>query len=395
MVVRDWFFRTLAAMIIYCVPHCAHCAQLVKFGPTLCGAGQLYLDGKCVAADRGRCPSGYYVANIDGVTYSAPTLQNNCLNAYNTVTMPDTMHPIYGGILVNFGPTLCGAGQIMQNGQCVEMDRGRCPAGYYTSNIDSVTYSAPTLQNNCLNTYNRVTMPEMFHPMYNGILVKFGPKLCGPGYDMVNGTCTARTQGRCPNGYMMYPVSSNTFSAQTLDLNCMNSYNTFEVPDILQMMYNGILVNFGPELCGAGMRMSDGACVPLERGECPENYYDATVDAETLMKTNMGKCDTNYSAYGLSANCGAATDAALCAILCDAPAVYTGVGTCATPCELGARRLNTSNGILVPLYSERQSTPTLNVLFPDGGMCYGNLVSGAARGSINMNYNNTIYHTTD
>jgi len=301
----------------------------------------------------------------------------------------------HGAELVTFGPQLCGPGMIRTNGECVDIERGKCPVGYYLTNIDAATYDAPSIRNNCMNSYNKVTMPDEFYAIYNGVLVKFGPKFCGADSFMESGECVKRTQGRCPDNYYKVPVNQATFSAMSVaGKQCMNSYDEFELIDIIHLEYNGVLVNFGAKLCGPGMRMMDDTCVALSRGECPSNYYDISVDDTTLEKTNMGKCENGYTSYAFSNNCASGAGGDICAVLCDAGLNYTGLGTCATACEHGATMIKTSVGLRVPLYSTPQSSPSINIGLADG-VCYGNLMPGTSPGAINIKHENTTYHSTD
>lgn len=298
----------------------------------------------------------------------------------------------FGADLVNFGPELCGDGDYRINGECVAKPQGRCQAGYYIANIDDNTYSSLTTRGYCMNSYNKVELPDGFSPIYNGIVVTFGPKLCGDGYYMVDGKCESRVQGNCPTDFYKVPINQGTFSAYSVaGQSCMNSYAEYEISDDFHMLYNGILVNFGPELCGEGMRMSDGGCVSVSRNDCPDNYYDILASEETIRKNNDAKCANGYSPYDLMVNCTTNTSEPLCAVLCNGDMAYTGVGTCATPC---GHVIKTSTGLTIPLYSQSQITPSLNVKLDDG-ICFVNMVSGTQKGAINVSYGGSVYHLTD
>ncbi len=298
--------------------------------------------------------------------------------------------------LVNFGPAFCEPDMLRIDGECVARERGRCNAGYYVANIADTTYSAISLRMRCMNTYNEVDLPDFFDPIYNGVLVDFGPTFCGENQIMVDGKCERRTQGRCPDDFYQTPIAQNTFAAMTVGGEmCMNTYAMYEMPDFFSAIYNGVLVDFGPTFCGAGMRYIDGGCVPASRGDCPTGFYDVTADDATLVKTTDGACEKGYSLYGMGINCASRPgDASMCAILCDDGTLYTGFGTCAAGCT-GARAIRTSTGVTIPLYAERQSSPTLNVETSGGAVCYGNMMPGVDKGAINIKYNDTTYHLTD
>lgn len=319
----------------------------------------------------------------------------------------------YGAELVKFGAKLCGPGQQLSNGNCVEKEQGVCPAGYFQTVIESTTFAGLQLRVQCGNVYSKYEMPSELYPIYNGVLVKFGPTLCAGDEQVSNGACVPKRKGICPDGYYRTVIGQNTFSAQSIsDQQCMNAYTEYQAPDYIELIYNGILVNFGPTLCGAGKFLSNGACVPRERGDCPTNFYDVTGDMYNSSKTEEGEtiitkinvllptnqdgtCKSGYSNYGLSQNCVEGINAPLCAVLCDSGLWYTGVGTCAEPCDGGVTHLRTSTGLSVPVYATQQITPSLRVLTSGGDMCYINALPGESDGTLNIQRADQIYHVTD
>lgn len=64
------------------------------------------------------------------------------------------------------------------------------------------------------------------------------------------------------------------------------------------------------------------------------------------------------------------------------------------PCELGISKLVLSTGAAFRLYAEKYTEPSLVVGYNDG-KCYGKLEAGKATGTINVNYNGTVYHLVD
>ncbi|MBO5739948.1 MAG: hypothetical protein J6R52_02690 [Alphaproteobacteria bacterium] len=64
------------------------------------------------------------------------------------------------------------------------------------------------------------------------------------------------------------------------------------------------------------------------------------------------------------------------------------------PCELGISYFKTSTGLSFSLYAEKYTEPSLVVGYNDG-KCYGKLEAGKATGTINFNYNGTVYHLVD
>lgn len=319
----------------------------------------------------------------------------------------------YGAEIVKFGPMLCGPNQQFSNGACVDVDRGICPAGYFQTVIESTTFAGLQLRAQCMNTYSKYQMPSELYPIYNGVLVKFGPTLCKANTQSSNGVCVQKRKSICPDGFYRTVVGQNTFSSLSVsDQQCMNAYTEYEAPDYIELIYNGILVNFGPQLCGVGKFLSNGTCVARAKGDCPTNFYDVTGDMYNTTKTEEGEtvvtkinvllptnqdgtCSSGYSTYGLSWNCVEGINTPLCAVLCDTGLLYTGVGTCAVPCDGGVTRLHTSTGLSLPVYATRQVTPSLRILTPGGDMCYVNALPGESAGTLNIQQNGQIYHVTD
>ena len=66
-------------------------------------------------------------------------------------------------------------------------------------------------------------------------------------------------------------------------------------------------------------------------------------------------------------------------------------GVCSQLCGLGFTTLRTGSGLVIPLYSEKLSSPAIHIGY-NGGMCYGILESGSGDG-INLEYGGQTYHT--
>ncbi len=63
-------------------------------------------------------------------------------------------------------------------------------------------------------------------------------------------------------------------------------------------------------------------------------------------------------------------------------------------CEIGVGTIKTSTGLSFALYAEKYTEPSLVVGY-NGGKCYGKLEAGNAAGTLNFNYNGTLYHLVD
>lgn len=302
----------------------------------------------------------------------------------------------HAATVVRFGARLCEANQQLSNGECIDRAQNECPSGYYKTVIASATYSSMTLTNQCMNAYDKRILPDGLHAIYSGVLVKYGATLCGADEQFTAGACQPKLPGRCPEGSYKTVIGQATFSSPSAELQeCMNSYNSYDLPEFLTPIYNGVLVAFGPKLCGAGQYLSDGTCMALERGECPENFHDITVDEATLATPENAACATGYTSYWLNANCSAGKEQNnMCAILCTDGLSYTGLGTCAAICPHGMTELRASDGQAWPLYAEKLTTPALNIKMPDG-VCYINFLPGAARDVMNIKSATGTYHITD
>lgn len=62
-------------------------------------------------------------------------------------------------------------------------------------------------------------------------------------------------------------------------------------------------------------------------------------------------------------------------------------------CDIGANKIKTSIGISAMLYSQRVTSPSLNIAL-DNTTCYAPLGVGRSSSAINVSYDNSIYHTT-
>lgn len=58
----------------------------------------------------------------------------------------------------------------------------------------------------------------------------------------------------------------------------------------------------------------------------------------------------------------------------------------------GLSAIRTSSGVRVPLYMERYTTPAINVALDSGGRCYANLLPGSASGTLNVLFEDNVYH---
>lgn len=66
--------------------------------------------------------------------------------------------------------------------------------------------------------------------------------------------------------------------------------------------------------------------------------------------------------------------------------------TCVPLCSAEARKLHVGNTVWAALFDEKRTSPAIHISL-NGKMCYADLVMGNLAGTINVRYNDVIYHT--
>ena len=276
-----------------------------------------------------------------------------------------------------------------------------CPNNYTDQtgvDILATTFMAP-VDGRCTNgAYEYRVIPDTFVPIYNGFTDGTAVTLCGNGY-LSGNSCVQYTTGNCDTGYYNdASVNAATFMAP-VDGRCTNGAYEYRtgLPDTMYPIYNGFTDGTVVTLCGVGQYLANGTtCTSYVQDDCPNNMIDITTNDEFFTKTNLGVCGTNYDIYNIHQQCDSNTTDSMCAVLCSDGLQYTDVGTCATLCELGVTTLNAkkNDGTILtwPVYSTKQITPSMAVGL-NGGVCWVNLLEGAGNDALNVNYNNTTYHT--
>lgn len=112
---------------------------------------------------------------------------------------------------------------------------------------------------------------------------------------------------------------------------------------------------------------------------CPNGFV--TYEYENLVPAISGTCPTGYVAHDVVDVCGDDTTS-VCWLIEQIRAL----------CNAGVSNIKTSNGVNVPLYSERGTTPSLCINY-NNTTCYADLESGSVGGAINVKYNGATYHT--
>lgn len=96
----------------------------------------------------------------------------------------------------------------------------------------------------------------------------------------------------------------------------------------------------------------------------------------------------------ISDTCPSGTISVGVAAACDGNSVCWVMEKLRSLCGAGISRLRVSSGVSVPLYSDKVTTPSLNIRY-NGKMCYADLEQGRASNAVNVKHNGLIYHTVE
>ena len=109
---------------------------------------------------------------------------------------------------------------------------------------------------------------------------------------------------------------------------------------------------------------------------CPVGFV--AYEYDSFVPATGGVCASGYVGHSLDAVCasGGAMACWLVRVLCDA----------------GVTELKTSDGLSFPLYSEKNTSPSIHIKYNDT-VCYVDLEEGVANAAINVSYNGVVYHT--
>ena len=201
-----------------------------------------------------------------------------------------------------------------------------------------------------------------------------GGVVCPTGQHMSGGTCVSDTQGNCANGF--HDADIGTASAvQPVGGSC---YSGFQ-PQITNRNVAYLIVS-SKSLCGSGEYPTASGCGTYATGDCPTGYFAVGPNAAFKRAGDNDVCATNYSSFG---------DTDLCL-------KYLGANMAefCTPqlaCNAGVSTLRTSTGVVLPVYGESVTTPSMH--FSVGGnVCHMNLLPGTTNNTVNVQYNNQTYH---
>ncbi len=83
---------------------------------------------------------------------------------------------------------------------------------------------------------------------------------------------------------------------------------------------------------------------------------------------------------------------AQCPWLCNDGFGLTSINTCAPMCDAGITKLNTSTGVVAPLFATANTSPALHIK-NDKGTCHADLIPGTGQNAIHIRYDGQVYHT--
>ena len=267
-----------------------------------------------------------------------------------------------------------------------------CPSGF-----DDVTniYPATFYSKNgdlCPTGYEPFSAPDTMTFKFNGLILDNAPTICGSDSHYVDGECVPYTQENCANGFYKNAENSATFYSKNGNL-CPTGYEPYTYGTNVSFVFNGLILDNAPTVCASGHYV-DGVCTPYASTGCITGYVDAGVDGIIAAVDANGACPSGYGALWAYQSCTAGTTDSICTTLCNGDLLKTDAGYCVATCGSGLSKLHVGDTLTFTLYGTKTTTPAIN-LGNGNGVCYVNLAPGRASGAINVQYNNTIYHTTN
>jgi len=259
---------------------------------------------------------------------------------------------------------------------------GECTSGYGLVDTDDINFNGivHTIQNECQPGYEKYFGDyRLLYPVARNVVTR-----CPSGQRYSSGSCVSYSQAGCANGFV-YDTVATTVSAfePAVQNECVPGY----VP-----LYNSSRTAIGYPIfsfsnkCATGYYPTSNGCVARSQSDCPSGYLSVAPDAGFARYNVNDECDTNYTDYGDTPVCAqylGVNTADFCTPLCNYGYNHTHADTCARPCN-DLHYLMTSNGIQLPLYLDKTTTRAMAFGAPNDGVCYLNLLSGTANGTINM-----------
>ena len=320
----------------------------------------------------GECANGYTLVSTDNIAFFSlvPTRSGTCDAEYVPYTTNyEISYPVAPALVAN-----CGAGYYYNNGTCTAYATGSCDSGFVDNGTNAGSMFDYTYAGGCTPGMEPILTTHSVMRLVDTVAESVQ---CGAGYYYKNGTCTAYTQGSCNAGYYdETPAVDASMFDQTYAGSCLGGMDP-----MLTRPYASYAVVGATTRCGAGYYPTPNGCVAHATDDCPTNYYAITPATAFVRADENNECATDYTQYN---------DTDLCR-------KYLGpnMAEMCTPqlrCQSLATTLRSSTGVILPLYRERATQPSMYVLFENGDLCFANVISGAANNAVNVEYEGAVYH---
>lgn len=118
----------------------------------------------------------------------------------------------------------------------------------------------------------------------------------------------------------------------------------------------------------------------VDAASCPAGYL--SIDVPDVFVADA--CPFDAVVLGDAESCSGASLSSACWIVEQIRAL----------CGAGITKIKTSNGLSVSLYSDKVTTPSLNVQY-NGMVCYADMKQGNASGTINVKIGDVVYHLVE
>ncbi len=166
-------------------------------------------------------------------------------------------------------------------------------------------------------------------------------------------------------------------------------------------------------LCGWYRDCGDGSCkeyksynrcqngpdslVRLAPSQCNNGYYATDYKEYLWAFSRCAPCtglpeNATFTGYGTPDENHENGDN--CPWKCNDGLGRTAADTCAPLCAAGMTKINTSTGVVVPLFEAANTSPAIHIR-NQNGTCHADLIPGTTTNAIHIRYNGVTYHTTN
>lgn len=298
--------------------------------------------------------------------------------------------------LVGSEITLCTNGYSPDGSTCTTYDNGDCETGYYDLTPSATSFVSSNTANCSVSGYKSRTLPDTTITLvYHGAVVGDEITLCSNGYSPDGSSCSTYSRGDCASNYHEIVTNATSFVSPTSNVCSASGYKKHTMPDTsTTITYHGAVLGDEITLCTNGYSADGSTCSTYGTSNCPTDYYNVNVGATSFVENN-GSCASGYSQYIAEDSCGFEPDGSTCVNFCSGSELMTGTGGCSALCSAGATVFRVSTGLRYPLWATKQTTPSLNVGFANGGRCYMSLTSEPTDSqSLWVQWENNKMHAT-